>query len=596
MGHVLYTLLFSHGRSHRTVKRNLGSLRDCDGPAKARRHRLFSLARSAMSSSSKKRPRRNEASAFVRSHVSEACSIESCLKELEELAGVRESAAPQKDTDSIVLAATNNTKEIRSKKRSFASSEIGDNPEPPSLSKLWDPSLQTTPIAGANDEVRDRALKWNTSMKTWMTRGVYTPGLLPSFQVEVSRHIQVETLSTYFLEQCPNLRMPSFERWLIDANFEERRSHCQASVDPVLSHCHKNSPACQRLGEEMRASGVDSSQVSQILTSLCRRAEVAISELEAQSVAVRNKVPFRKGERVDLVRTEGSPSCSLVYYCKRWKEPFRIKISCGHYDKLHEQFLRVHNHSTVPPLRLSEDGKPTKVMHCFHYLAMTVVVRYSALSGGQLLRSLRGGGMQGAVNGELFNVLNRLLRHKGLFECFASPLNAYLSAYGSAFFDLDWHFGSVGDFTQLSFTSGCCEANPPFSPALMDAMVDKIEASISEANKCKLALSFVVIVPAVSEDVTHSATASRYAASSFRRMVDSPAQCHLRLPAKDHGYVEGAQHLRPTRYKASLFDTSIILLQSQRAFHDPLPAKFEEEVRAAMRNRHAQETKYRQNT
>lgn len=544
-----------------------------------------------MSASGKKRPRSNES--LLRIQVHEECSIESCLKELEERAGVGESATVQLDGDEkdsfSLLADLNTIEAIRSNKRSIASFDNGDKPEPPAHVKLWDPLLPTTPIPSANDDVLDQTLRWNTAMKLWMTRGSYTPGLLPSFQVEVSRHIQVEKLSTYVLEQCPNLRMPSFERWLIDAKVEERQSR-HASVDPVLSRCHKNSPACQRLGDEMRDSGVDSSQVSQILASLCRRSEVAISELDGQCIAVQNKVPFRKGERVDLVRTEGSPFCALVYCCKHWKEPFRIKISCGHYEKLRVQFVKVHNHPSVPPLRLLDAGKPTKVMHCFHYLVMTDVLRYSALSGGQLLRSLRGGGMQGAVDGALFSALNRLLRHRGLFECFASPLNAYLSTYGSAFFDLDWHFGSVGDFTELRFTSGCCEANPPFSPAIMEAMVDKFEASITEANRSNQALSFVVIVPTVSEDA-HEATASRFAASSFRRMVDSPAKrCHLRLPAKEHGYVEGAQHLRPTRYKSSLFDTSVILLQSERAFQDPLPASFEEKVRAAMRSRHAQET------
>lgn len=551
-----------------------------------------------MSSSGKKRPRRNDYSALARIQASEACSVESCLKELEERAGVGETAtrpmeAACMDSLSVLFSGYNNTEANRSNKRSLASSD-DDNQDPSVLVKLWDPSLPTTPTPSANDEIRDRTLSWNAAMELWMTSGSYTPGLLPSFQVEVSRHIQVEKLSTFFLEQCPNLRMPSFERWLIDAKFEERQNRCESAVDPVLSRCRKNSPACQRLGDEMRESGVDASHVSQILTSLCHRSEVALSELGAQSVAVRNKVPFRKGERVDLVRTEGSPFCALVYCCKRWKEPFRIKISLDHYEKLHGQFLKVHNHPSVPPLHLSDDGKPTKVMHCFHYLVMTVVVRYSALSGGQLLRSLRGGGMQGAVDGNLFYVLSRLLPRRGLFECFASPLNAYLSSYGSAFFDLDWHFGSVGEFMELKFTSGCFEANPPFSPALMNAMVDKLEASIREANKGNQALSVVVIVPTVSDDVDRTSAASRHASSSFRRMADNPAmRCHVRLPAKEHGYVEGAQHLRPTRYKASLFETSIILLQSQRAFQDPLPASFEEQIRAAMRSRHVQETTVR---
>jgi hypothetical protein len=48
---------------------------------------------------------------------------------------------------------------------------------------------------------------------------------------------------------------------------------------------------------------------------------------------------------------------------------------------------------------------------------------------------------------------------------------------------VDWHFGSVGNFLQLSFTDGILEANPPFSPGLMDKMVDRFEECIKEANQ-----------------------------------------------------------------------------------------------------------------
>ena len=58
----------------------------------------------------------------------------------------------------------------------------------------------------------------------------------------------------------------------------------------------------------------------------------------------------------------------------------------------------------------------------------------------------------------------------------------------------------------------------------------------------------------------------KFAGESFSKMLQSPYfSKHLVLKAREHGYVEGSQHLRPTRYKQSQYDTSIIILQSKTA-------------------------------
>ena len=76
-------------------------------------------------------------------------------------------------------------------------------------------------------------------------------------------------------------------------------------------------------------------------------------------------------------------------------------------------------------------------------------------------------------------------------------------------------------------------------------------------------------------------------------MVQSPACSQfIVLPAKEHGYVEGAQHLRPTRYKKSLYDTSVILLQSEKAQSAEFDKdKFESAIRKAFAERHSTEKK-----
>ena len=66
-------------------------------------------------------------------------------------------------------------------------------------------------------------------------------------------------------------------------------------------------------------------------------------------------------------------------------------------------------------------------------------------------KSLQGHGYQAAIGEPVWNVLRQRL---GVAcEGFASPLNAYLPAFGSAFPELDGVFGSRGSFFSLEVTS-----------------------------------------------------------------------------------------------------------------------------------------------
>ena len=76
-------------------------------------------------------------------------------------------------------------------------------------------------------------------------------------------------------------------------------------------------------------------------------------------------------------------------------------------------------------------------------------------------------------------------------------------------------------------------------------------------------------------------------------MVSSPfCQKHIVFAKRAHGYLEGAQHLRPTKYKESAYDTSVILLQSKKAISvksKELLKKFESDLRTAFASRHSVE-------
>jgi hypothetical protein len=67
---------------------------------------------------------------------------------------------------------------------------------------------------------------------------------------------------------------------------------------------------------------------------------------------------------------------------------------------------------------------------------------------------------------------------------------------------------------------------------------------------------------------------------------------HFVLKSREHGYIEGSQHLRPTRYKESQYDTSVIILQSKAAKEKGKSSPnftskdFEDDLRLAFASRH----------
>lgn len=200
--------------------------------------------------------------------------------------------------------------------------------------------------------------------------------------------------------------------------------------------------------------------------------------------------------------------------------------------------------------------------------------------------------MQGAINTEVFDCMEET-SSKNIIECFASPLNVYSSNFCSLFPE-DRHFGSLGDFFSLplGFFRGTHEANPPFCPGLMEFMVERMEEHLSFADskndKDESSLSFVIVVPKCSTTMTDNLVNS-FAARSFKKMLQSPHfSKHIVLSKSAHGYIEASQHLRPTRYKESQYDTSIIILQSKRAkTKDDLTGEtFETKIREAFASRH----------
>ena len=496
----------------------------------------------------------------------------------------------------------------------------------------------------------------------------YPIGLLPNIDEEIARNFKVKELSSILLKKKfsgtgtknknkIDIRMPVFERWLLDSKFEEDQQQQKNSTstslkDPILPlHSSPASKASRRLITELLSNGVDNDEAEHVTSELCRTTNLACQELLSQRERYRKQSPLKKGDRIYIEQpkqpqpqqSHGSENhvVTILYSRKKWKKPFCFKINQKHYQNLKERFANIHDSTTNqhtanqssttsdtslsfawPPSSLcstrSHHGDNTSLIErSFNVIVLALLLRYSALSGGQLLDDLRGGGMQGAIHSEVFEVLQSHFSTKTTVsssECwlegFASPFNATLPYFASAFPELDWHFGSIGSFFDCQFEASddeCCEANPPFSPGIMEGMADHMMKTLQCAREKNKRLTFIVVVPSADDkkpsksfdDNENSGSAVKKAAfHSFQSMVFSTfCSTHIRLRAREHGYVEGSQHLRPTMFKQSSYDTSVIILQSIKSKGESSTGKnleqLEKSIRSAFASRHEEETSLR---
>ena len=428
------------------------------------------------------------------------------------------------------------------------------------------------------------------------------PIVAPNVKLEMIRHTEVYKLSSFLLERVPNLRMPAFERWLIDSKMEEKCKKLGIDSDPILSLLDmQTSMACQNLMEEICEVNESRMDAERIVSQLCDRVNRSVrylNRLKSEEKGCLNR-------RCKILVERDSLSVSLSLDRSKGKnkgnknmkrQPFVVKLNRSHYQKLHlmyrnhlEGYSDTHTDDFTGPIEFY------KQEHTFHMFVFALLIRYSALSGGQLLKDLRGGGMQGALHDEVFDYLAQELGVK--IELFASPFNSFFSSYGSAFADLDRMFGSLGDFfnennllnNYIMKNGGCYECNPPFSPILMELMVNRLELLLDRAKKCLQTLSFVIVVPSAAQSGKSSSQVKMFAAKSFLKMIESEfCRKHIILKARDHGYKEASQHLRPTQFKESQYDTSVIILSTKNLLNDE--KSFEEGLKLAFESKHKAET------
>ena len=423
--------------------------------------------------------------------------------------------------------------------------------------------------------------------------------------VELIRHLYAGKLSKWFLEEGKGIRLPSLERWLLDSKLEEKEAAGNYSMelkstqdaqtrlfDPILpSETVPASPASQRLKDELvehfqqvhSLSNIESStKAEQILRQLCSKSNEYASLVYNE---VQRTKRLKKPPRIQREPNDGSKTMyALVLEHKYGKKPFVAKINISHYDKLCKAFCKSHE---IHDLSHQHD------LHEFHRHVFALLLRYSSMAGGQLLKGGGGGGMQGSIHAEVFQVLHQKFNCQ-VAEIFASPFNKNCSFFCSAFPDLDSHFGSRADFFAIPIgalpNNTVYEVNPPFVPGLMTRMSHRIDRHLVLADKLGYNISFVIVVPTYHDskdqlmaERSHQVKRVVHEASkpSFMFMKKS-LFCRLDviLPSKQHGYIEGSQHLRPTLFKESNYDTSVLLLQSQVARKHTNDTDWEENFKA----------------
>ncbi|ETO72570.1 hypothetical protein F441_11231 [Phytophthora nicotianae CJ01A1] len=313
--------------------------------------------------------------------------------------------------------------------------------------------------------------------------------------------------------------------------------------DPLIPHAGSDYSG---LFEEFRKAGATKSGATKKCKELTRESERMLRKFGQQDFVAGKKKKVQVTVMEDGMR-------QLTY------GHLTVKLSADHFAKLREMFARKQG--------LGGDGSnmALKVQRQFESALFCLLLRYDSLDGG---------GFQAALNEECFDMLLKEFDCK--MECFASPLNCRYSRFCSAFLDTDFAFGSVGSFFDFSPRSGCFEANPPFIPKVIKRMADHMTALLNAADG---PLAFIVIIPAWQEtEGWQQLNASRF------------NQRHLLIPQKQHGYCEGKQQIRKTRWRIASFDTSVFFWQNSKACNKwPVTEKKLESLKLAFKSKQADE-------
>ncbi len=481
----------------------------------------------------------------------------------------------------------------------------GDEPPPPSRVAGAQRAAQPRPGRSGppgRQELDAQASKelWNPSVRWNPPDGAAAvePLRLPSARVELARQTAVRSLQARFKAQCTALNTgwsepevnKHFECWMLDSSVR-RGADSSGSTDPLLP-APKTAGDDPGLRKQLFASArLQRKAVSRFMSDMQKavtKAHRTVAQLSAAGAGAQ-----KRSVRVSPATVPASDTQQWERAHEQRQQPMlgwdgkamlqirygstSVLINQCHWDKL----------AAMVRLELGEAAaKEPAERDVFKERVLCLLVRYNSLQGG----GVHGGGFQAAIPDHVFDAL---LRHFDVcFECFASPLNSRYPHFCSAFPDTDAPFGSVGSFFDFKPRAGSFEANPPFVPNLILKMAEHMHQLLvradGDSSHAKAhgqdqgeeapgsPLCFIVIIP--SWDTT----------MGWRALNESPFLTHhLRLAQREHGYTEGAQHCRRSRYRISVGDTSVFFLQSKAARRKwPVTPEALEDIQTAFTSKH----------
>ncbi|CAM9416480.1 unnamed protein product [Chrysoparadoxa australica] len=377
----------------------------------------------------------------------------------------------------------------------------------PNKSLIWNPHARA-----------DIDLEWTALRKgSGLSRG-------SSPQAELTRHQAISSIKARFKALCIEIgqQLPSkhLENWIFAQKLKEG-----AGGDPLVPLVSASSVDASLL-KELCSRGVKKGDARNVCRELNRAAISASKAMRKQLrshthagkvVVKRDALGQDKSGDVGG-HCHGDDLSPLLVTCGGHS----LRINSAHYHKLRQLYGEY-------------SGNGSADTPGFHSALFSLLMRYE---------SLQGGGFQAAVMGSTFDVLRDQLGVA--LECFASPLNCRYSRYCSAFLDTDAAFGSIGSFFNFHPTHGSFQANPPFVHEVILRMAEHIDALLCEATGPML---FVVIIPSWDH------------LSSWQALHQSKFMLHhIKLNQADHGYCEGKQQLRRSRFKVASFDTSLFYM------------------------------------
>jgi len=140
--------------------------------------------------------------------------------------------------------------------------------------------LQPSWIRQAKNAHIEDVDNWNSNFQSWAKGGIYPPGLLPNIEEEIARNFKVKELSSLLLSNDlvagRDIRMATFERWLLDSKHEEEENVGIGKRDPVLPlQSSPDSEASQRLLSELISKhntniNIPRKDAAKIIAKLCR--------------------------------------------------------------------------------------------------------------------------------------------------------------------------------------------------------------------------------------------------------------------------------------------------------------------------------------